>query len=1164
MISRRHHRQALAAAIALALIGLPESAAAQSASRALAVHAIAPDAVQALRGDASLLLLGSGAIDPLREHLDFAQGRAASTADSRYGIVQFNTGQQQAVRDALAAAGIEIVGFLPNNAFQIRAGSTAMTRVARLPQVRWSAAYPAGFKLAPALLDGSAVAQHAPSATITLQVHGFRGESAERLADTLRASGLALRVGTRSASLDLPTFRVDVHPAQLDAVLVAASGIDGVAWIEPYLAPQLHNRDIIGPIQSNQPSCATPDNSGNCASGLDPLRATLWQRGLTGHGQLVAIADSGLDHNEDWFTGLDLGDGANIAVTEADDPAPTPPATGTTHPDNKIYGYWVQPGASAYDNNEYCGGYIRFHGTHVTGTAVGDAPPYTAPGGVDYINGGGMAPGAQVLFQDIGNDTSGCLAIEDFAATLAQAHAAGAGVHSNSWGSPSAGAYSGQDQETDAHQWATENTLVVFSAGNHGPGTGTTGSPGNAKNVLTVGATRHGHLPAVTSFSSRGPTLDGRRKPDIMAPGEMIVSALGNTDDGSTIQTGTTQTLSGTSMATPAVSGGAALVRQYFSDGWYPHGRPTAGEEFSPSGSLLKAVLLNGTAPISTNWPSNNVGWGRLWLDNSLYFGGQRRALRQWVRDNGAGLETGDADEFTVDIATGGELRATLAWFDPEAALTSAAALVNDLDLIAIAPDGTEYAGNDFYAAQSRADGSADRLNSAELIRRIAPEPGTWRFRVVAHDVPGNGRPTSHRQGYALVVAAAMPVLGNRLFVDDFDSTDDLGSPTPTTAILASNDTAGIRIESDAVTDATGYQLYRADGSCATADRGVFRFVAQDTLPSLVDTHTQGGASYAYRMRAIRDGVEGPLSDACVDVLSNDECSMSFGFDTGSLAADARHATCAANLTWQPATPNCPGETIHYRVLRDASPLFTAPVELADSDSVGFDDTTVANGEPVYYQVEARNDTGFVKRSNIVGVTPSGMGDAGPGVLIDDADTRTTLALAEDWSITNAAASNGDFSYRSAVGMLYRSNTCSAATTQAIRLAPGTPQLRYAARYQVEVDWDGVVVELSDDDGATWTPITPDGGYPGSFAMTQDPPVNACGYPTTQGAFNGESAGFASGAFVEHSHDLSAWAGQDVLVRWRLSTDAGLEQSGFFLDDVRIDAQLPDQCTASP
>ena len=91
--------------------------------------------------------------------------------------------------------------------------------------------------------------------------------------------------------------------------------------------------------------------------------------------------------------------------------------------------------------------------------------------------------------------------------------------------------------------------VVVVAAGNSGPLPGTIGSPGCAREVITVGAVDH--LDKIAVFSSRGPTLDGRVKPDIVAPGVLITAAKSG---------GSYTIMSGTSMSTPMVSGVVALI----------------------------------------------------------------------------------------------------------------------------------------------------------------------------------------------------------------------------------------------------------------------------------------------------------------------------------------------------------------------------------------------------------------------------------------------------------------------------------------------------------------------------------------------------------------------------------------------------------------------------
>ena len=93
---------------------------------------------------------------------------------------------------------------------------------------------------------------------------------------------------------------------------------------------------------------------------------------------------------------------------------------------------------------------------------------------------------------------------------------------------------------------------------------------------------------SLSSFSSRGPTKDGRIKPDVLAPGESIRSSR---SDGlaHSLNCGPSALLSmeGTSMATPITAGAAAMVRQYFVQGYYPTGLPVAANSLDPTAALV-------------------------------------------------------------------------------------------------------------------------------------------------------------------------------------------------------------------------------------------------------------------------------------------------------------------------------------------------------------------------------------------------------------------------------------------------------------------------------------------------------------------------------------------------------------------------------------------------
>ena len=257
------------------------------------------------------------------------------------------------------------------------------------------------------------------------------------------------------------------------------------------------------------------------------------QRGLTGKGVKVAIVDTGID-------------GA--------------------HPDLKgriVASANFSSDRDALDNNG--------HGTHVAGIVGGT-------GAASDGKYGGVAPQAELLnakaLNRNGSGTnSGILRAMEWAADQ------GARIESLSLGGP---ATNGTDPLSQAvnNISAKKNVLFVIAAGNSGQRTGNgrlVSAPGAADAALTVGAIDKARN--LAAFSSRGPRLGNYAvKPDIVAPGVSITSARANGKDGNWYAT-----YSGTSMATPMVSGAAALVWQLH-PGW--------------SAQQVKDALMNAANPI--------------------------------------------------------------------------------------------------------------------------------------------------------------------------------------------------------------------------------------------------------------------------------------------------------------------------------------------------------------------------------------------------------------------------------------------------------------------------------------------------------------------------------------------------------------------------------------
>jgi hypothetical protein len=428
------------------------------------------------------------------------------------------------------------------------------------------------------------------------------------------------------------------------------------------------------------------------------LNATpLHDRGLIGTGQVIGVIDGGLAAQ-------------HCSFLDSTNPI------GPLH--RKIVGYNT---TQLYDQ----------HGTHVSCTAAGDA------GSVGNTR--GMAYGARIAFNTYPSAT------ETSVFTKHQTHLSqGAFVHTNSWGTDATRAYDGGSRAIDVLQWENDETLVTHAASN---GTIVT-NPENAKNSLCVTANRNGAEADQICVGGTGPTLDGRRKPEVAAPGCLISSATGTSGCSVT-------TLSGTSMATPAMGGLAVLVREYFLDGFYSTGMAMPAHGFSPSGALVKAAIINAAQDMASlpGYPSDREGWGRVVADASLFFAGDaRRLVVRDARSTGtASLQTGGSYEFGLLVdASSQPLRVTMSYHDAPAQVNAALTPVNNLNLVVVSPAGETYLGNVFAGGFSATGGTADALNNTEQVHIAAPVAGVWSVRVEAAAV--NQGP----QGFAIVATGAV------------------------------------------------------------------------------------------------------------------------------------------------------------------------------------------------------------------------------------------------------------------------------------------------------------------------------------------------------------------------------------------------------------------------
>ncbi len=630
-----------------------------------------------------------------------------SPGESGYYLVQLAGASTPERKAAVEALGGELIAYVPDDTWITRIEGGRSGSLLDAPEVAWVGAFHPAYKISPTTgTHEFRNPKRAGDSLLTLHVRVF---------EDLAGTALVIeRLGGEVLEMSDDGFQklLVVHASR--QMINAIARVPEVWWIEEKPEFYVMNDTTKWVVQSN-------------VSGGTPI----WNHGIHGENQLVAVMDSGLDYNSCWFR-------------EAGGAVPGP-----SH--RKVVDYTVYGGGVAYD------GCDTGHGTHVCGTLAGDQS-YINPGNYDY---NGMAYEAKLMMQDVGADDDwGCTVGEvqiptSLTSAYTNAHALGARVHSNSWGG-SENTYDSYCVNIDSFMWNNPQFLVVFAAGNAGPNSSTVAFPGTAKNCITVGATRRPpDQDVMAGYSSRGPAHDGRYKPTVTAPGGeagySYVNSADNDPGNPPAQTCNmvSSPFQGTSMATPAVAGLAALTRQYFEEGWFPSGSATPGDELTPSAALVKAAIVNcGTDMAAADVPNHNEGWGRVLLNDVLYFGGDAIELK--LADEAGGVSHGGTSDysFTVDSSSV-PLEVALVWTDYPATIGTGAALQNDLDLTVTAPGGTQYLGNVMSGGQSIPGGSHDIRNVEEVVRLNAPPAGAYTVAVDGTNVPHAPQP------FALVVTGS-------------------------------------------------------------------------------------------------------------------------------------------------------------------------------------------------------------------------------------------------------------------------------------------------------------------------------------------------------------------------------------------------------------------------
>ena len=666
-----------------------------------------------------------------------------------YYIVQFDPAKRLNFKKELEKIS-EIKRYVPNNGYIIKLKGTSLD-LDQLPGLQWYSHYGSYLKVDKKLLDQNR------SEEAALHLHLFRDENASVLG---ALKELNLSVEESSSTL----LKVTASLAHLSKL----AAIEGVEWIEKVKEAKLTTPAVVEPLRWEAPRRSEFESLNGYATGAKVLNADkLYQQGIRGRTELIAIADTGLDRGRQDSLPRDLS--GRVAKTYS---------LGRSE-----IGKWDDPDG---------------HGTHVTGLIAGN-------GALSNGSVRGTAYEAKIIFQSVfqwmvrhGKLMKGIVLPGSMEVLFGPPYRDGARVHSNSWQYElSQGEYESYAAQLDEFVWEHPDFVAVFSAGNSGMDLDVDGIidesslavPASAKNCIAVGASENlilrgglqktwgllgrlgpdtdesiwgvspiredlpsNDLSGIAAFSSRGPAADGRIKPDVVAPGTNNLSLRSWAEEADPTEAWGMLSdnyvfMGGTSMAAPLVAGAAALVREFY--------RTQEGRKFISS-ALVKATLINGAVDlypgqfrnfreISSVRPNIHEGFGRVDLGNSLLPSAPR--VRRSIDDT-QGIAESEERTYSIKVKNVQEpLRVTLVYSDYPGSPAVAKALVNDLDLTV-----QDSSGRVFYPNGLR---ERDDVNNVENIDLNDLKAGTYVVRIRGIFVPlGNGE--QNRQPFAVVISGGL------------------------------------------------------------------------------------------------------------------------------------------------------------------------------------------------------------------------------------------------------------------------------------------------------------------------------------------------------------------------------------------------------------------------
>jgi hypothetical protein len=586
--------------------------------------------------------------------------KSAASLEGKHILIQFNGPITASHKHQLAQDGIELLDYIPNFSYTARLTGPVTQEVMDEHQIRWFGDLQSKHKLSPLITEvgiGDWARRGGDRVQFAVVVH--TDEEVDMWAGKFERDYGADIIGTVPSS-GIIDLIID------EMMYFRLSELDAVMWIEPAMRePEEHN------------------NSARVNTGAEELQELPW--GLTGTGVVVAEWDGG----------------------RAD----------ASHTDLGVRRIHSLDGST-----------LTSHATHVAGTVLGTGE---ASGGLYR----GMAPDAELLTQ-LWWGTSSEIQSE-YSTTI---NSWGAAIATNSWG------YGVGDPAT---QSACENTLgnyysvnrtiddivrgsagapitICWSAGNQRSGGssscgslgwtyGTIGAISSAKNIITVGAIKSNDN-SMTTFSSWGPTDDGRIKPDVVGPGYQLTSCE--------VGSGYT-TKSGTSMSTPAVAGTIALLHELWNN---------QADTSILLASSIKGILINSAEDLGRPGPDYEFGHGK--VDGVAAARKIAIGLPSFVQGE---VSTDDVAVYNLTISGSVEnLKVTLVWDDAGGTVSSSQTLKNDLDLVLIDPFEVEKSPWKLNPNKPNVQAvrGSDHLNNVETVEVSDPTAGLWKAVVSGFNIP--------------------------------------------------------------------------------------------------------------------------------------------------------------------------------------------------------------------------------------------------------------------------------------------------------------------------------------------------------------------------------------------------------------------------------------------